>query len=413
MVGERTNEGWELRLRSRGVGRYVSAAFLAFWLCMWAIGESFVLWFLIVGAMALMTGRPPEPGREPLDPGPTLIAGLFLLVWLTMWTVGGIAAILELLRLLWGEDRITVASGRLTVTWARGIFRKTRRFERDAIRRIALVGTRSHLVLATAGERVELSGLGSPAERAEGASFLRSELGIHDAVEPTGHALPKDWEEIITPEGERALVQRQATRRAQARFAGAVTMGLAAVTVLLARAATPRLELLIPAFILFAFTVALAAGTLWLARGRWEWRIGSGRLTLRKRYGARVRDVFEGRRLLIESSNDSDGDTWYELLASGDAGAPEARARAAIRWRGDRPPNCRTVTRVMDDSAPVHELGAWLARETGLELEDRTTPRAREVQLAELLAALESTGRFGKWTAKLIGRLDPSRKKAG
>ena len=63
MISERTNEGWELRLRSQGAGRYVSAAFLAFWLCMWAVGETLVLWFLIVGAISILTGRPPEPGR--------------------------------------------------------------------------------------------------------------------------------------------------------------------------------------------------------------------------------------------------------------------------------------------------------------------------------------------------------------
>ncbi len=32
MIGERTAEGYELRLRSKGIGRYVGAAFLAVWL---------------------------------------------------------------------------------------------------------------------------------------------------------------------------------------------------------------------------------------------------------------------------------------------------------------------------------------------------------------------------------------------
>src|SRR5262245_49677542 len=105
MIGERTNEGWELQLTSQGVGRYLSAAFLAFWLCIWAVGESVVLWIVVVGAIALLTGRPPEPGREPLELGPAVMAGAFFVVWLTMWTVGGIAAFLEEMRLLWGRDR--------------------------------------------------------------------------------------------------------------------------------------------------------------------------------------------------------------------------------------------------------------------------------------------------------------------
>src|SRR5262245_9763853 len=133
MSVERTTEGWQLRLAPRGGARYLTGAFLALWLCGWAVGETFVLWMLITGALSLLTGRPPEPGREPLQLGPTLVVGAFLLVWLTLWTIGGIAAITELLRVLWGEDRITVLGGRLTVTWVRGPFRQVRQFERDAI----------------------------------------------------------------------------------------------------------------------------------------------------------------------------------------------------------------------------------------------------------------------------------------
>src|SRR5215831_16294192 len=106
MAVERTIEGFRLTLKSQGAGRYASAAFLAFWLCGWAVGEAFALWMLIRGAWALLTGAPPDAGRAPLAVGPALIAGLFILMWLTLWTVGGIAAMSELLRLLWGEDRL-------------------------------------------------------------------------------------------------------------------------------------------------------------------------------------------------------------------------------------------------------------------------------------------------------------------
>ena len=409
MSGERTIEGWQVRLRSRGAGRYLGGAFLAFWLCGWAVGEAFALWILIKGALALLTGEPPDPGQEPLQLGPALMVGAFLILWLTMWTIGGIAAIAELLRLLWGEDRILVAAGRLTVTWMRGPVRWSRAFDRDAIRRVSLVGRDDHLALETVRERVNLSGLGGRAERIEAAKALRAELGIPE--EPAGPAaIPPGWEEIITPEGERALVVDLSTRRKQARFASVVAMLLAALAFALARESVRRLELIIPAFIVLAFTVALAAGAMWLARGRWEWRIGTGRLTLRKRYGASLRDVFEARRLMLDRSTDSDGDSWYELTALAEAEKPPAPA--PIQWRTARPKNRRVVARLMNDPSGLRDLASWLSRQTGLELDDLTTPEARAVQLAELLAALENSGRFGRWAAKMVGRLGERQKRA-
>jgi len=67
----------------------------------------------------------------------------------------------------------------------------------------------------------------------------------------------------------------------------------------------------------------------------------------------------------------------------------------------------------MNDPATVRDLGAWLSRETGLALEDRTTPPARAVELAQLRALLEQSGRFGRWAAKLVDRLDPGQRRAG
>ena len=74
------------------------------------------------------------------------------------------------------------------------------------------------------------------------------------------------------------------------------------------------------------------------ARGRTEWRVASERLTLRRRYGSNVKDVLEARRLLLDSSTDSDGDIWYELFAlprrRGAGGPPPACC--ARRARGTR-----------------------------------------------------------------------------
>jgi hypothetical protein len=285
-------------------------------------------------------------------------------------------------------------------------------FERDAIRGITLAGRQARLVLQSKRERIELSGLGSREERLEGAAGLRAELGLAEAAASAataanGSALPGEWEIVITPEGERALVPNPRTRRIQARVAALVALGLAAVTLLLARESIGRIDLLIATLICLTFTAGAAAGALWLARGRWEWRIGHGRLTRRKRYGSSVRDEFEGRHLLLECTNDSDGDSWYELHALAEAGKPTIPA--AIQWRSITPKNSRTIARVMDDDASVRELAAFLARETGLELEDRTTPQARALELAELRAMLESSGTLGRWAAKMVERLGPAK----
>jgi len=179
-------------------------------------------------------------------------------------------------------------------------------------------------------------------------------------------------------------------------------MGTALVTFLIARDIPRQPGLVVPAMIAFAITVALAWGTLRLARSRSEWRIGNGALTLRERTGSGVRDRLEARRLLLASSTDSDGDVWYELFAVGDAGP--VHAKPAPAWRPSRPPNSRSLARMMNDRDVVYDLATWLARESRLDLIDDTTPDARRIELAKLRAALEQTGRFGRWAAKLVDR---------
>jgi hypothetical protein len=78
---------------------------------------------------------------------------------------------------------------------------------------------------------------------------------------------------------------------------------------------------------------------------------------------------------------------------------------ATISWRSGRPKNRRTIARRMNDAGSLRDLGGWLSRETGIVLEDRTTPETRTKEIAELRTALEQSGRFGRWTAKLVDRL--------
>jgi hypothetical protein len=425
MPFERTNEGRELRLASHGFARFLSAGFLLFWLCGWAVGETLVLFILVKGAIALLTGQPPEPGRAPLEAGAAVMIGAFLLFWLSLWTFGGVAAIAEFLRLVWGEDRVVVSSGRLTVIHTRGPFRSSRTFERGEIRSVELIGRAGRIALATARGRFEVSALGSPVERMNAAEDLRTELNLPDGEAHASGSLPSRWEEIITPEGERALVARRSTRRQQAWVATAFAMAVATLALVVGRSAVQHPGHAIPAVILLVFAGFAAAGAIWLARGRMEWRVGGGRLTLRRRYGAKVSDVFEARALRMEEQTDSDGDTFYVLYALRDpaAGDPTAAKQAtwptgpnakatfsvSVRWTSGPPKGSKTVARLQDDASTVRDLAFWLSRAADIPLDDRSTPQAQALDLAALKAQLEQSGSLGKWASKVVTRLEVAR----
>src|SRR5206468_2867573 len=117
-----------------------------------------------------------------------------------------LAAIGEVLRLLWSEDRILANGSGLAVMRSRGPFRGRREVPRDLVRRIVLAPRNDALVAETARGRVELSRLGTHEEREGTAAVLRSERGLREEAPGTGPAeLPKGWAEVITPEGERAV----------------------------------------------------------------------------------------------------------------------------------------------------------------------------------------------------------------
>ena len=169
-------------------------------------------------------------------------------------------------------------------------------------------------------------------------------------------------------------------------------------------------NLIVPSAVLFVLTTALAAGAVGLARGRAEWRIGNGSLTLRRRYGAGLRDLFEARRLYVSSSTDSDGDMWFQLFGVAD---PQTPAQPTPPLLSMGPPHSRLIVRLMNDASTVRDLAAWLAREARLEIDDHTTPEARTLDLARLRQALEQSGPFGKWAARVVDRLSEKKEKTG
>ena len=214
---QRTFRGLEVRLHSIGKGRFFSAAFLGVWLAGWAAGEVVVVWLLAVGGWSLLTGRPPEPGRAPLQPGPSVAIGAFLALWLALWTFGGVMALYEFFRLLWAVDRITADPSGLDVARRVGLFTRSKRYPKEDIRRLYRIS--STLMLETTAGPIELTRLGTPTQQDEIAALLSAELGVAPS-QPV--LLPANWEEVSAPEGGTLLVPNLANRRRQALVAWAI-----------------------------------------------------------------------------------------------------------------------------------------------------------------------------------------------
>ena len=221
-----------------------------------------MIWVLVKGASALLTGEPLNPGGDPLQAGLALAAGAFLLFWLSIWTLGGIAAIAALFQMLWAEDRLIAGSGGLTPVGAwtvrgrrefRAIgFARSRWSRRAIISRCCWTASASRLTL------------GTPGERKEAAAVLRAELAVPAA--PVDVRL-QGMEEIITPEEERAVVSSRANRRIQARVALLVAAGMSVVAFAVLRDSLDRPALLPMAGIVTLATAALILGAVWLSRG--------------------------------------------------------------------------------------------------------------------------------------------------
>jgi hypothetical protein len=395
-----------ISLRATGWGRVPTAAFLTVWLSFWVVGEVMVAGLLGVGAWSLLTGHAPAAGHAPLEPAPALAVGLFLALWLVFWTFGGLAALHELARLLWGHDRMRAGPDGLEVTHFAGPFRGRTRIVRGDVRSIVVRGGGSEALVALTGTRtVELSRLGSRAEREAAVATLTRALQLTtDAAAPSSDRLPDGWEEAPTPEGVPALMPDRARRAKQARVAGIVAFALASVALIAIQAATHKPALWGLSASLAAATAACGWGALWLARGRDEWRLGSGQMVLQRRFGDGVKERFVARRLELTSSRDSDGDTTYELMALSAEATPgtptDWRAAAALAKQR------RRIHGVLHDEVPPRQLGEWLARRTGMPFEDRTTPDARRADLTRLREQLRASGNLGRFVDGLIEGAD-------
>jgi hypothetical protein len=404
MIGEHVTEGMQVRLRPRGVGRFFAASFLALWLCGWLAGEVLALTILVLGAISVLTGTPVGPMDEVPELGAAIIGYAFILVWFAFWTLGGVMAIRELLHSVWAEDRIIAAGHGLVVERRLGPFRSRREISRGDLQWIHVLPRAGKLTADTVSGSVELSDLGTPDERFQAATILRDFLGLNLDPGAAGTAtLPKEWEEIIAPEGYLVLVENLRLQKKMAVGAAGLALLVATVALFLVLEALARPDLVPLAAGSAAAALGLTFGAHWLARARKEWRVGPSTLVLRRRYGRRVRAKFEARAVELTVSSDSDNDEWYTLEALASETADPSASANSKKQR-------RTIDRAIHDPADMQRLGRWLAVRTGLPFTDRSTREERAADLASLKKRLSESGRFGRWIVNLIERAEARRR---
>lgn len=328
--------------------RYFAGAFLLLWLAGWAVGETLALGVLVAvirSAVGGSVGAPwPIPEGEWIAGGAGGLVFVFLLIWLTVWTVGGFAAIKELLRSLAGEDRILVESLGMELQRRAGPFRRTQTFQRSQLRRVRLRRHDNAVVIDTARGSELVTAYGTEDERRAMVQWLRARLLLQDgvpAVEP--NAAPPGW--TMKMEGGTARLT-QDNRRARA--VGGVIVWLVALT--LGAIAIGADGSLAGQVVLWALVLLLTSTATWIVFSRRSWLASRGRLTHETRFFATERArAFQSARLEVSVSTDSDNDTHYQLDVI------DAQGR-------------RKIAGEIHDETPVLMLGQWLAERTGFRL---------------------------------------------
>lgn len=368
-------DGEEIVLTPTSWVRFPIAAFLAFWLCGWAIGEVVALAFLLgplatpilEGLRELLPGRWPRPPRvDGFLPWPVLA---FLAVWLSFWTWGGLGAMWELLRILAGSDRFTVRPGAFTWRRAAGPFGRRRLFSASEVTALFAEPRRSRVVATVRGKEVLLSS-GTPANVAEWlAGRLRAALGLPDpgaaadaeAAGSIAPSIPAGFRAEPLPDG--GVFLGPAPEKSKRASGCGLTVAALVTSAFVASLVFPGHRAVGVMLVLAAATLAIDLLCLWAAFARETWLLRRDALTRSLRVGPweRRREVRRGT-LVVSLSGDSDGDDWFTLEVKGDGGP--------LR-----------LAREMNDGSTVLAFARYAAFQTGFPLD---VPRDVRVAAREL-----------------------------
>lgn len=94
--------------------KWLAIFFTSAWLGLWSVGET------VVGHAVFV-----NPGES-----------VFLLLWLSVWTIGGMTAIVELLKLLTGQETIKADSGVLEISYQILFVTRVKRYQISDIKHL-------------------------------------------------------------------------------------------------------------------------------------------------------------------------------------------------------------------------------------------------------------------------------------
>jgi hypothetical protein len=119
-----------------------------------------------------------------------------------------------------------------------------------------------------------------------------------------------------------------------------------------------------------------------------------------RRFGSRVKTVFEATAISLSESRDSDNDNSFKVELIAPASPPHTPKEAR-----------RTLLSQLHDVSAPRRLATWLAATSGISLADTIkSPSATAAENAALLRQLADTGRFGRWAARWLGPKSPDQR---
>ena len=351
LTTEPSGSGMQATLRATGSLRFLPAAFMAFWLCGWAVGEWFALRLFaslvrtLIGGSFLADWFPPLGGTMPSGPMVVFFSA-FLTLWLALWTVGGVGAFQQLLWLLFGRDIVRWGGDALEVEHAALWFVTRERLDARAITGIRL--SRGTVVADSREAAVRVTRLGSDAERQELQAMLaawRSTIAPPEPLAADLSPIPA-FTAFRDESGAIALERARAPRRSTGMWLAGLALALFAGVVALFSQKTGAALIVGVLFFMVAGAGCLA-GALWMLAGRESWHLRPGKMERRRTWFGRTWTAeFVPLELQLSSASDSDGDLRWSLVVSG---------------AGRR----HTIASAIDDPNTPLTLGTWLAERTG------------------------------------------------
>ena len=287
-------------LRPHGCARYAVVPFLLVWLCGWAVAEAALLNAVF-------------PGLDiPTLPGAWSAPRAVLLLFFVFWTIGGITAVIALLRSFSGSDTLEYGAQEFTLTRRIAGIGISKTLRRDDLKAID-TRTRDGALIAWTrkGTEITLSTFGTGAERKEAAERLRQRMAL-PALSGSLIDLTSDWLITRTDAGLRIESAARPVRSCGGCLAlGAVMSGAAAWAVYGSAVRDAAVPLAV--FSLFGFLGAIAvlsSRTRIESRGKRIWYLENAGPW------KRVREI-QAQRLVAVRTVDSDGDERITLVARG------------------------------------------------------------------------------------------------